>query len=278
MIEQLARTSAEQLRVATTGDVEAGLAELYVRHARRQRRFRVEVVAAVVLAVGLAATGGAVLSHRAERRISPTDPEPSGNHAQPFCPTNVRVACLGHRTYRFPLVRPVDWHIPSDFGVGSGLTTPLTVESWRQTGRWEEGVTVLERARASSADGRRTGAGVTDTPQAFVHWVAARPFVSAGPVRTTTLDGHQAWQVRITMAPGRPAGPGICDDRVKCYRILSQPDGATAGVWGHQMVSEYTAFTLPGAGTTVIWSWMFDRHSDFSRLARVVDGLSWPDH
>ena len=37
MIEQVARASAEELRIGTTGDVEAGLADLHVRQAQHRR-------------------------------------------------------------------------------------------------------------------------------------------------------------------------------------------------------------------------------------------------
>src|SRR3954465_6103722 len=115
MIEQLARTSAEDLRATTTPDVEARLADVYARLVRRQRRIRVGLVAAAVLAVALAATGRAVVTHREDHPIRPTHPQPSQSHADAYCPTDVPVTCLAHHTYRFPLVQPVNWVIPAGF-------------------------------------------------------------------------------------------------------------------------------------------------------------------
>ena len=122
--------------------------------------------------------------------------------------------------------------------------------------------------RAASPDTAETAAGVADTPQAFVHWVASRPVLSAGPVRTTTLDGHRAWQVRVTLAPGRSRGPSLI--------TITQPNGTGTGITGNQ-TQEYTAFRLPGAGTTVVESWTFRPNSDpLGTLNEVIHGLSWP--
>ncbi len=279
MIEQLARAAATDFRAATTCDVEAGLADLHVRRVQHQRRTRLGLVAAVVLALGLGGIGGAVLAHRDDKYVPPTHPAPHRNHAQPYCPPDVRVTCLGHNTYRYPLVRPVDWKIPTNFGVGSSTVTPFAVESYRDDGHpGQSGVTVMERARAWSPDGKGPAAGVADTPQALVHWVASRPFLTTGPVRTTTLDGHRAWQVRATLAPHVPPGPANWNGP-RCYAVVSQPVSERDMSCLHgDFVSEYTAIRLPRAGTTLVWSWSVGPNPRLGQLAKLFQGLSWPTH
>ena len=276
MIEQLGRTSAEDLWATTTSDVEAGLADLQVRLVRRQRRTHMGLVAAAVLAVALAA-GGAVLTHREDHNVRPAHPEPSEKHADGYCPTDIPVTCLAHHTYRFPLVRPVDWQIPAGYVFRSpGPVTPWLVESYRIDGHpGQSGVTVMERARASSPNGNGPAAGVADTPRALVQWIADRPFLSASPVQKTLLDGHPAWQVRANLAPDVPPGPADWN-RSKCYAVVYQPvpEGGRSCLYGN-FVSEYTALTLPRVGTTVVWSWSAGVNPGLGRLDKLIHGLSW---
>ena len=276
MIEQVARQSAEHLREATTSDPQAGLADLHARQVRHQRHALARTVAAVVLALGVGWVGRDVLIGRDEAGAGPANPGPGGLHGSVGCTAPATVTCLGHHTYRFPLVRPVEWRIPPGSGVGSGGGgTRLLVESYRSDGRG--GVTVMERVHASTPDGTGSAPGVSDSPRAFVHWVASRPFLTAGPVRTTTLAGRDAWQVRVTLAPGANRGAATCTGRYACYSITHQPDGTNTGIWG-DMAAEYTAFRLPGGGTTVVWTWIFGGGpADLDRLDHVVHGISWPE-
>jgi hypothetical protein len=279
MIDQLARTSAEDLWAATTCGVEAGLADLQVRLVRRQRRIRMGLVAAAVVAAGLAATGGAVLTHRADHGVPPSHhPKPSQNHAFAYCPTDIRVTCLPHHTYRFPLVQPVHWHIPADYVVRAQTATPWLIESYRSDYPHPDssGVTVMEHTRASTPNGNGPAAGVADTPQALVQWIANRPFLSTGPVQKTLLDGHPAWQVHATLAPDVPPGPANWN-RAECYAIVYQPvpKGGKSCLYGN-FVSEYTALTLPGhASTTVVWSWSTGTNPRLGPLDKLLHGLSW---
>jgi hypothetical protein len=261
MIDQLARTSAVDLRAATTSDVEAGLADLHVRQARHRRRTQVRAVAAVVLAVGLGWGAGAALTQGDDRGANPVHPTPSRS-----CPAMLRVACLGDDTYRFALARPVQWHIPSDFGVASGAgVTPVKVESYRDDGMAT--ITVMERAHVLTGNWDRIAVGVADTPRAFMHWIASRPYLSAGPVRTTTLDGHPAWQVQVRLAPGVATTGSIA--------IIGTTNNTT-GIVAHE-TAEYTALSLPGAGITVVEARIFDpAHERLNTLEQVIHGLSWP--
>jgi hypothetical protein len=279
-IDRLARASADQLHADTSGDAEAGLVDLHVRQARHRRRTGVAAAAAVVVAAGLGIAAGVGLTRttHADRSPAPTSPVTSADStlADPYC-VFPRVECLGDRTYQFALVRPVRWAIPPGFGVDSGAgATSDQVESYRSVGP-TAGVTVLERVRPSSPDGTGVAPGVTDNPRAFVGWVASRPFLDAGRVRTTTLDGREAWQVRVTLGPDLPKGPATCTDGFACYAIVHQRHGVYSGIWGN-MAAEYTALRLPGGGTTVVWSWIFTGNpAHLGTLEEAVHGMSWPN-
>lgn len=277
MIEQRAHISAEDLWATTHSDVEATLAALNARVVRRQRRTRVGLLAAAVVAIGLATTGGAVLTHRANHGAPPSHPGPSQNQPETYCPTGVPVTCLAHHTYRFPLVQPLVWQIPAGYVFRSrDPATRWLVESYRTDGHpGESGVTVMEGARASTPNGNGPAADVTDTPEALVRWIANRPFLAAGQVHKTLLAGHPAWQVRATLAPGIPPGPADWD-RSKCYAIVTQPvpGGGKSCLYGN-VVSEFTALTLPGPGTTVVWSWSTGASPGLGRLDKLIHGLSW---
>ena len=272
MIEQIARAGAEALRETTAGDTEAGIVDMHLRQERHRRRTWTGAVAAAFLVLGLGVAGGATLTHRASADLTPSNP--GQQHSDQHCRAVLDITCLGHRTYRFPLSQPVQWRVPRGFGVASGMAVPYTVESYRDDG--QGGVTVLEHVRASSPDGMAADTHVADSPRAFVRWVATRPYLAAGPVRTTTIDGHRAWQVRVSLKPGVPDGPARCTDRYRCYSMTYQPNGINTGIWGDQ-AAEYTAFELPGGGTTVVWSWEFGADpSHLSSLDAAVRGLSWP--
>ncbi len=279
MIEQLARTSAQGLRSGIATDVDTGLADLYVRDARQRRRMRLGTVAAVVLALGLGWSARSVVTDSGDSTPGPSNPGPSGVPHEPdpgdVCSAAL-VSCLGDRTYRFALVRPVQWVIPRGFGADSGGgASSVMVESYRQTGP-VAGVTVLERVRASSPNGSRPVARVADDPQAFVRWVASRPYLDAGHVVRTALAGHRAWQVRVTLARGAAVGDALCNGRIRCHAITYTRGGMTTGIWD-DMAAEYTALRLPDGGTTVVWSWVFSGDPDqLGELAETVHGVSWP--
>jgi hypothetical protein len=278
-IDRLARTGADQLRAGTTGDVEAGLADLHVRQAQHRRRAGLAAAAAVVLAAGLGVGAGVGLARtHADRALSPSRPATSTNTflGDPAC-LAPRVQCLGDRTYQFGLVRPVRWAVPPGFGGNAAAgATPFLVEIYRSAGP-PAGVTVLEHVRASSPNGARPASGVGDSPRAFVTWVASRPFLDAGRVHPTTLGGRAAWQVRVTLVPHVPQGPGACSGHgFSCYAIAHQSDGAYSGIWA-DMAAQYTAVRVPGGGTTVVWSWIFSGNpAHLGTLEEAVHGVSWP--
>jgi hypothetical protein len=282
MIDDLARTAVRDLRASTTSDVEAGLLEVYAGHRRRHLQTAWTAAAAVVLALGMGWWGGHAMSGDHPATSQPTGQLPSVQTR--LCSGPVR--CLGTSTYRFALARPVTWHVPDGYDVSSGSVSEWSVETRAQSlagggGPYQyhavAGVTVLEGVRAASADGGSTRAGVAGTPHAFVTWLAGQPYLDASSVTRTRVDGREAWHVRVTLADGAGDGPAVCDGTFACYATTLTPDHQMTGIRG-DMIADYTAFHVPDAGTTVVWSWAFSR--DRAALARnriAVRGLSWLD-
>jgi hypothetical protein len=284
MIDELAVAAAHELRGTITSDLDAGLLELYAGRRHRRRNFAAAAAAAAVaIALGIGWWGGRSMTRDAP--VSPPNPGPT--HGVGRTQTCIApVHCLGPATYRFALTRPVTWHIPGGFHVSSGDPTPWMVQAKAQReqqggGPYQyatvAGITVLEGVRAASADGQAAASQVADTPQAFVSWLAAQPYLHASPITTTRIYGRPAWHVRVTLADLGGNGPtALCNDTVACYPLTVTPDQRVNGIWG-SMVADLTAFRLPRAGTTLVWSWAFSH--DQGALARndgAVRGLTWP--
>ena len=265
-----ARAAVDDLWAHTVAHPEEGLATLFVTRARRRRRAGLGLALAAAAAVVVAWWG---LDSSPAPAPAPAPPPPWAQHprADP-CHTQF-VTCLGGRTYVFGLAAPVRWHIPRGYAADSGAgATALMVESYSESK--SSGVTVMEHVAAASR-GSEAANGVVRTAQGFADWLASRPFLTASTPQHTTIDGHDAWHVRVSLRPHVPDGPGVCTGRWQCYPITYQA-GAITGIWG-DMVADYTAFDLPGGGTTVVWSWAFGH--DTRALARneaSVAGLSWP--
>jgi hypothetical protein len=276
-IEELARAASTDLCTRTSADADAGLDAVLATHSRRRRQSRVTISLATVAAVAATWWGGATFGGHATDRepTGPSVPVPS----QALCQSPM-VSCLGTRTYRFALDIPVTWHVPRGFGVnsGSGATTLMVESYWRHHGN-PAGVSVLEGVSAPSRTGESASPhGGPATPDGFVHWLAARPYLVASTPRRTTIDGRPAWQVRVSLKPHAGAGLDRCagPSGIPCHPLTYQDVRTTTGIWG-DMVSDYTAFDLPGSGTAVVWSWAFGH--DTAALAhneQLVGGLSWP--
>jgi hypothetical protein len=288
MIDELAGAAAQELRGTITSDLDAGLLQLYAGHRRRRRNLAnaaaaaaAAVVAAIVLGVGW--WGG----HSVTRDEPVGPPNPSPTHGLGRTQTCVApVDCLGPATYRFALTRPVTWHIPFGYRVSSGHLTSWMVQAEAQReqqggGPYQydavAGITVLEGVRAASSDGRAALSQVADTPQALVSWFAAQPYLHTSAITRTRIDGRPAWHVRVTLAGlGGNRPTALCNDTVACYPLTVTPDQGVHGIWG-SMVADLTAFRLPRAGTTLLWSWAFSH--DQAALARnvgAVRGVTWP--
>ncbi len=278
-VHDLARAASADLQAHTVADVDAGLDGLYVVHTRHRRRSHIAIALAAAAAVvvgwwGVTGLGG-----------QPSTLEPSRNPSTGSTPLLVPqgtgvchrslVTCRGDRTYVFGLTSPVRWQIPRRYGVGSGAgPTSNMVESYTPSG--SSGITVMEGVRASTGRSH-PAAGVPDTPEGFITWLAARPYLHASAVRRTTLGGLDAWHVRVGLKPHLGPGPGRCTGAVggqPCYPITYQ-DGGTTGIWG-DMTADYTATDLPGSGTAVVWSWAFGHdRAALHRNQQAVAGLSW---
>jgi hypothetical protein len=282
MIDELARTASKNLRSATTSDLEAGMREVYAGHRRRRLENVRVAAAAVALALGVGWWGGHAMT--GGKPATPQPVGPSGVVDPKTC--SGRVHCLGPLTYRFDLTQPVTWHLPPGYELSSGTgATDWQVESRAQRlenggGPYQydtlAGVTVLEGVRAASADGESVRTDVADAPRAFVTWLAAQPYLNASTPRPARVDGHPAWHVRVSLAESAGQGSAVCNDKIACYATTVTPDHQVTGIRG-DMVADYTAFRVPGGGTTVVWSWAFSHDRDaLSRNRIAAQGLSWP--
>jgi hypothetical protein len=271
-IEDIARSASGDLRSHTAADVDAGLGALFVANSRRSRQARAAVALSAAAAVAAAWWGGANLG--AHRTAAP--PATGTGNVQHVCDRPL-VTCKGDRTYRFGLDSPVAWQIPQGYGVDSGAgANSQMVESYALASGPPSGVTVMEGVRtASRTEPTAPARGVPRTAAGFIDWLASRPFFHASAPRRTTLDGHDAWEVRVSMRPGLAQGPGWClGDTTRCYPVTSRP--VATGLWDH-MVAEYTAIDVPGSGTLVVWSWAFGHDTRaLARARTVVDGISLP--
>ena len=285
------KAAVDELWARTAAHPEDGLTTLFETVSRRRRQSRLRLATATAVAVlaawwGFTTFGDVSATPPAPMHPSvPTRPSPGPCHT-------LYVTCLGDRTYRFGLYRPVDWHIPDGYGVNSGDGANIRlVESYGLGSRSGSGVTVLERARPASQSGS-LAPGVPDTASGFVHWLASRPFLEATTPRQTTIDGRSAWQVRVQLKPHLGPGPQWCNTTQPCYPITHQEfvtdqgstglQSAITGIWG-DMTADYTAFDLSGGpttqqkGPTVVWSWAFGHDTAaLDRNHALVDGLSWP--
>jgi hypothetical protein len=269
------RAAVDDLWASTVADPDAGLASLMEVHSRRRPQSRASTAALVAVAVAAAWWGGSTFG--AHRSVTPDPALVPSNQTQTqttVCAED-RVTCRGGRDFRFALSRPVDWHIPVDYGVasGDGVSSSM-VESYSLRSAGGSGVTVMEGARAASRSSGEVPGGPT-TGKGFVRWLAARPFLTASTPRRTTIDGRDAWQVRVALRPHLPEGPGWCNGSFQCYPVISV-GGAITGIW-RGVVADYTAFDLPGAGTAVVWSWSLDDDPRaLEHNQTLVSGLSWP--
>lgn len=276
MIDRLAQKASEDLRGATAADLEAGLREVYDAHSRHRRVTRLAAAAAVLAALGTGWWGGhALTGSRSDGPATPVSPTSTPSATTGVC-TDALVSCQPGRHFRFDLVHPVLWRIPRGQGVNSGSgASPRLVESYARDG--SSGVTVLEDVTAASQrEPAAPAPGARTTAEGFIAWIASRPYFDATAPRETELGGRQAWHVRLTLHGSATDGPARClQDTTACRAVTSTP--TVTGVWG-DMVADYTAIDLPGAGTTVVWSWAFGSDADakLRRNLSVVRGISWP--
>lgn len=283
------QAAVDELWARTVAHPDDGLSTLFETVTRRRRQSRVRLATATVVAVVAAWWGFTTFGDVRAAPPSPSHPPVARTSPGP-CHT-LYVTCLGDRTYRFSLYRPVTWRIPHGFGVNSGSGANIgMVESDGLGSGSDSGVTVLERARPASLSGA-LAPGVPATAAGFAQWLASRPFLDASTPRRTTIDGHSAWQVRVQLKPHVGPGPATCSGR-PCFPVTFQhfmtdipAPGLQPAYTGIEsdMTADYTVFDLSGSpttelkGPTVVWSWAFGHDTAaLDRNKALVDGLSWP--
>ncbi|MFC5175958.1 hypothetical protein [Nocardioides taihuensis] len=273
-IDDLAREASRDLRDATRLDVGTAWNELgrVARSRRRARAAGAVVVAALVVA---AALGIRLVDPTDSRAVSPAGnppssglPAPTGRDCQ-----NTQISCGPDRTATIALRVPLHWTVPPGFhfpASGNG-PTPLTVESYRDDGT--EGVSVVEAAQAATAESvARPVLGVTSA-RSLARWISQRPFLASSPVREERLDGRRAWVVDVRLRPGAGPGPATCTAGIPCHPVLLA-EGDVWGAW-RGIESRYTVVDLPGAGTTVVWSWNLTGHAPGPTADELVGSIGF---
>jgi len=284
------KAAVDELWARTAAHPEDGLTTLFETVSRRRRQSRVRLATATVVAVVAAWWGFTTLG---DVRSAPPAPshQPLPTRTTPGPCHTLYVTCLGNRTYRFSLYRPVTWRIPQGYGVNSGSGASIGMVESDGTGTLSDsGVTVLERARPASLSGE-LAPGAPTTAAGFVQWLASRPFLDTSTPHQTTIAGHSAWQVRVQLKPHVDPAPATCNGR-PCFPITFQHfmtdipgpglQPAYTGIGG-DMTADYTVFDLSGSpttlqkGPTVVWSWALGHDTAaLDRNRSLVDGLSWP--
>jgi hypothetical protein len=111
-------------------------------------------------------------------------------------------------------------------------------------------------------------------------WLSSRPFFIASDVTQATVDGRQAWTVRVRMRHPRQDGPTVCSSQFRCTPVLTipgaSPDGVFLGSWD-TMVSDYTFVDLRSVGTAAIWSWTFGGTETLTSNQALIDTIRFGD-
>jgi len=253
-IDARGRAATADLRRATVEDLDVAAMRHDLVHAHRaQTRTRMVAAAAAVV---LMAGGGALVASRlpGTAHSEPAAPAPTVTNACFF--PGALVECLDEFTYRVGLPVPVTITRPTTFSNDVAPITPAEAEMYRNDVE-NTGVTVLEHAIAAqnTLAGVADPAGGTDA-RSYALWLASRPFVKTTTPRTTTIDGRTAYVVDATLRPGghlggsfngAPAGPTFWPGDMN-YFAVSQD----------LRFARYYLVDVPGAGVTVIWSWVYD--------------------
>jgi hypothetical protein len=272
-------------------DVEGRLDDLFVT-VRRRRRVGAVVAVAAVAAVIVGA--GVVVQSVATQADPPptTSPDQTVQNTQSVQCNLAFVQCQSDRRFTVQLSSTeMTWQLPPAFDrnmnpvAAADGNTGLMVESYRTDGSITAGVTV-----AGSVEGARrlpdeSGAVVADRraptgAQGLATWVSQRPFFRASTVRSTSVDGRDAWTVETRMRNPHAGGPTSCaNSRFSCTPVLLLADSLTGyfiGSW-ESMISRYTFVNLPRGQTAVIWSWSFSGEKDLEGNEALVDTIQFVD-
>jgi hypothetical protein len=291
-VEQLGRRAGAEVRQVTARDVPATsmLAELHRADGRRRRASAVIAVAVVVV---IAVLGWRIAaSLEGIGRLTPTGPThgptptvSSSTGADGPSPCNEVVQCLGHNTYMAHIddavtfTLPTGWTLPAAGSSNTDFYSPIS----------GYGVSVVE-------DISPPGMGPTAPAEAVARWLAARPFLTSGPVTPATLAGLTggtvtrrlpAWQLDIQLKPDQPA-TGRCllqpskvvagvetAPQTPCVRLLltNETGYRSQGMWGHERL-RIIVINLPNGTPAAVLIWDFTNRADMTTPAsQLIDSI-----
>lgn len=283
------REAVEGLWSHTVAVPEEGLAVLLDTDRRRRKQGRLTLAAAAAAVVVAGWWGVTSYGRDHAARPAPSQQPPATSTSAWPCQA-LYVTCLGSRTYRFDLSRPVTWTIPLGFGVDSGAGADNgMVQSYGQGRRNVSGVAVLENVGTAAPSSQKAPGAPIAAPD-LVTWLTSRPFLDATPPHRTTLDGFSAWQVRVTLSPGASPPHRTCTippPAVRaCYPLTVQWPAPLAGsaydkpiISGvsPDMTADYTVVDLGDNTATVVLSWA--PRGDTAALEHdraLIQGIHWP--
>lgn len=264
-IDDRARSAGARLRsdASVDADLDAGLQELLVTVRRRQRLRLIGVTAVVGLVVAGVTLG---LSHD----LQPVKPAPPAAQRSPTVSSHSGICTLAYFTCTggridVKMAAPFAWTPPRFFdrnlhwAPNARQTQLLLVESYRSDPGVSGGVTVLENVEPLKNTGlTHADVAAGSGARALATWLSQRSFLNTTQPRQTTVDGLTAWTVQAQLGLPRQQGPALCNDRFLCAPLFAarHSEGAFIGIWS-DLIGRYTFVDVPGAGTTVIWSWTF---------------------
>jgi hypothetical protein len=270
-------------------DVDSNLDALLVSVRRRQYlRTAAGVAAAAVVVIGGLTVRDAVTRADVPPTTTPTSStEPAGQCHEAF------LQCEAGGRYTVRMGTQMTWTLPADFGrnlennfTNAQATRALMIESYRSDPHLTAGVTVATGVLAARMSPDGSGVVVADTrapsdAHGLATWLSSRPYFIASDVTQATVDGNQAWTVRVRMRQPRHDGPTACaESRFSCTPVLAlpgaSPSGLFLGSWG-TIVSDYTFVDLRGVGTAAIWSWSFSRPKALSGNQALIDSIRFGD-
>jgi hypothetical protein len=273
-VDELGRAAATAARgAAATVDPEVMLGRLHRQH--RARQIASIAATAAVFAVVVA---GVVQMARPAATPPASRPTPTVSASVDSPCNGFTIRCVGADQFLISLPVPATVTIPDTFADIVRLSA-TSFEAYRANVD-SAGVTVLENAvpvRNDASWARDPAAGTTAVEMA--NWLAARPFLMGAKVTATTVDGRPAWRVVAALKPGAPLrAVKLTEGRVAptfADAHTTEVGGTTMG-YNRTLLGEYTLLDIPGAGVTVLWSWVLDLpRTQLAGNQRLIDGLQW---
>lgn len=273
-VDELGRAAGRAARAAGTPDPELMLRRLHRQH--RGRQIASVTAAAAVFAVLLA---GVVEVARPPAPPPASRPTPTASASTDSACNNTTIFCVGAGQLRVVLPVPATVTLPENFTDVVRLGDN-SFEAYQIDVRFA-GVTVLENAvpvRNDDSWSRDPRAGTTAS--AMAHWLATRPFLTGAEVSATMVDGRTAWRVTGALKAGaalravKPGEGAVAPTFIE-FHAAGAYNHTTMGYNG-TLSGDYTLLDVPGAGVTVLWSWVLGvPRTQLAANRAFIDELHW---